>query len=1009
MNRFLYTVFIISFTTCLYSQPAFSVKNLSVEQGKPVCCDVVVTGFKDILTAQFTFAWNPSVVQFDSVGNFTLQGLSSNNFGTSKAGQGILSFSWFDVNANGKSLKDGDILFSVCFTATGNPGDTSPLEFAESPIKTEVTDINSNGEDIGATTNNGSVSIIEKAAALEFQKISIEAGSSACNYLSANGIDALKKLSGTVEWDTAVVSFDSVCCLHPMLSKQYINELFAESGRILLNYTGNEILDLKTSDSIAGFCYTAKSVPGTATDLSMTGNYFPLDIKNSKNKPVNINSGQISIDLKNLRIDIPDIAAFQGETIRIPLFANVSGILKSWSGNLVFDDSEFQYSGVYTSKIPGFSLDAPQSVGGFTTLSWNWQSTGNDFIFSPKDSLFYVELQVNGSKGKSCIIALQDGKYPSNATININKVYQLPVTADTGAIFVLPDNAELISQDDSGKPGDIICVPVRVENFKNIPAFEMIFRTDPAVVQAIEIKNKLSPVIPAPIYGVQGDLLKVTWQSLSAKEAITLSDGDEIFDICYQLTGKDGEQSPVILDTLSYYLLKETGTRKFQFKHTPSHLKITSGNAALSANADIIHNNCPDEKSGIISLNVKGGQAPFSFIWSNGMKSQVVSGLADGNYSVTLSDASVPSQLLTYNFTIHHLHENPVFTAIDNQQIACPGGSVQLNADNSALFYVWSGNSFVKNGVSSVEISTAGTYIIAGTDPSTTCTTTDTFQVFDALPLEDAFVSDSYLNACDEVVLEASQSPGVAGKWSGAGANIISPDKAKTSVNNLAPGLQFFVWTVSTAACPDYSSDTVWVFKRFPVAAGNDLIKQGTIGYNILSNDAVNPGQVLMKLNTALPAGLNIDSFGNLTIGQDFTAADVTISYTICDPVCTDYCSEAFVYFEKQMPDDTDTTTTGKDTTHISKAILPNAISPNGDGSNDFLVFDEISAGNHQQPHLIIFNRAGHMVYEDKHYANNWDGKDNSGTDLQVDTYYFVLYLDLLKGKILKGPVTILR
>ncbi|HNA42168.1 MAG TPA: cohesin domain-containing protein, partial [Saprospiraceae bacterium] len=127
MNRFFYTFFFIIFTNVLFSQPAFTVKNYSVEQGKPVCCDIVVSGFKDILTAQFTFAWDPAVIKFDSVNNFKLQGLTGNNIGTSKTAQGLLSFSWFDVNASGKSLNDGDVLFTVCYTAVGSAGDESPL------------------------------------------------------------------------------------------------------------------------------------------------------------------------------------------------------------------------------------------------------------------------------------------------------------------------------------------------------------------------------------------------------------------------------------------------------------------------------------------------------------------------------------------------------------------------------------------------------------------------------------------------------------------------------------------------------------------------------------------------------------------------------------------------------------------------------------------------------------------------------------------------------------------
>lgn len=49
---------------------------------------------------------------------------------------------------------------------------------------------------------------------------------------------------------------------------------------------------------------------------------------------------------------------------------------------------------------------------------------------------------------------------------------------------------------------------------------------------------------------------------------------------------------------------------------------------------------CPGENTGTATAIVSGGTAPFIFVWSNGANTQVINGLAAGNYSVTVTDAA---------------------------------------------------------------------------------------------------------------------------------------------------------------------------------------------------------------------------------------------------------------------------------------------------------------------------------------------------------------------------------
>jgi gliding motility-associated-like protein len=61
----------------------------------------------------------------------------------------------------------------------------------------------------------------------------------------------------------------------------------------------------------------------------------------------------------------------------------------------------------------------------------------------------------------------------------------------------------------------------------------------------------------------------------------------------------------------------------------------------------------------------------------------------------------------------------------------------------------------------------------------------------------------------------------------------------------------------------------------------------------------------------------------------------------------------------------------------------PNVFTPNNDGANDVLYFD-----NHlsMAPQLKVHNRWGMEVFKDQHYHNDWDGGD-----LSAGVYYYDL------------------
>ncbi len=91
-----------------------------------------------------------------------------------------------------------------------------------------------------------------------------------------------------------------------------------------------------------------------------------------------------------------------------------------------------------------------------------------------------------------------------------------------------------------------------------------------------------------------------------------------------------------------------------------------------------------------------------------------------------------------------------------------------------------------------------------------------------------------------------------------------------------------------------------------------------------------------------------------------------------------------------------------------AKIVIPNIITPNGDGINDYFV---IKGADNYNVSVKIYNRWGVKVYEDNNYLNNWNGTFN-GKPLSDGTYYYIIkasYKYYKKEKDYHGSVTILR
>ncbi len=108
------------------------------EPGQYVCATFTVTDFDSITSMQWTINFDPNVLEWDATLPCSVPGLDAFNLPTYGVESGFIPFQWFDADANGVDLDDGECIYDICFNVIGNPGDCTDIFIDGTPTSIAV-------------------------------------------------------------------------------------------------------------------------------------------------------------------------------------------------------------------------------------------------------------------------------------------------------------------------------------------------------------------------------------------------------------------------------------------------------------------------------------------------------------------------------------------------------------------------------------------------------------------------------------------------------------------------------------------------------------------------------------------------------------------------------------------------------------------------------------------------------------------------------------------------------
>lgn len=354
-----------------------------------------------------------------------------------------------------------------------------------------------------------------------------------------------------------------------------------------------------------------------------------------------------------------------------------------------------------------------------------------------------------------------------------------------------------------------------------------------------------------------------------------------------------------------------------------------------------------------------------SYQWSNGMTTQTV-WVHGGNFIVTVTDTA--GCVNVDSFKVRQT-ANPI-PVINGDTVFCGTDNVTLNVTpNGMTSYSWSNSFNSQSGVFS-----GGSYRVTVTDTSG-CVGVDSIHIQQHPRPTPSIVGDSTFCSYDSTLLSVD-SVYAQYLW---------------NIGNTTQSI-----TTNTA-----NIYTVTVTNQYG-CTGTSLPFNTTVypaphaHFKVVTDSVGRPDTIIhfYNISTVLAPWINESSWWSFGDGNTSTEFNTTHIFQ------TDgtYAIELITTTNKGCKD----TAYDKYVIQSVPVIAPNVFTPNADGRNDDLVFQNL--WQYSRSRVEIFNRWGNKLYDNADYKNDWQGDNNPD-----GVYYYILHVADLKGTIMYGWVEIRR
>ena len=669
--------------------------NQSGQQGANICIPISVDGFEDIVSLQYSMAWDPTVLTYTGVQNFDLDGLMAANFNSSMAGS--LGLTWVDPNVSGITRANGTVIYEVCFDVNPNAAANSmtSVAFTDSPVSIEI--INGANQMVPTSNTASTFTITEApnttAVSGAGDNISGDPGTTVCMPIRVNDFDNIIGLQFSLNWDPAVVQYVEARNFGLTgVNDASFGEGQTDAGTLTFNWIDMSLdgVTLVDGTSIFDVCFQVIGGAGTSTNISFTntptqtevirGNGVGAVAFNPTGGSLSVNTVMppacSSISLIQQSFTSSTCNGFNNGTITLTLGGGDGAFTYTWSDPTIGNTSSptglapGTYSVTISScggqevldNLPAFNITEPSAIQASVQTREASCDTGGS-----------ISVSASGGAGGYIYAWNSNALIPASGPVNVPAgTYTLTVTDSDGCSTVVPN--------------------VVVSSMSGVSSIQ-------ASAQVIDASCNSEARIIVSASGGSGNY-EYRWNSsavLPVNAPVNPPPGT------YTLTVTDAGGCSTIV---------------------PNVAVATPAVALLRLTADTEPSDCGEP--GRIIPRPSGGDGIYTFTWSDPslMPPNAPTNAAAGTYSLTVTDGSGCAQVLN-NIVVAQSNSAGLAIQQSVTPATCTGradGQVELtlNGTLAGLVCDWGGNGIF--GCSPTNVP-AGTYVVNINNGTGSCDT----------------------------------------------------------------------------------------------------------------------------------------------------------------------------------------------------------------------------------------------------------------------------------------------
>ncbi len=347
----------------------------------------------------------------------------------------------------------------------------------------------------------------------------------------------------------------------------------------------------------------------------------------------------------------------------VPITAKNFKLINNFQGGVSWDKTIARFTGLGPNRITGISNGTTQISSDSTRLCFLWEDvTTNGVTLADGTVLFELCFDAIGSlNAVSDIDVVNCPTAPIEVIAGGKNSNEIPFCIEKGSYKVIgaQNILNLYMRDTMGIINTEMCVPIYVNNFTCIDAFQFGIKYDKSRVTFTRVTNGNPQVIVgAPNINVINDSILIQWTDPNGMQK-TLTNGTVLLNLCFTLVG------PCDMSTaLSFINLSTNGPIEFSGCNDPVTIRTTNANINIKCNTPMVdcfpssieHVSCFGLCDGKINMNVTGGSGAnnLTYRWLLGNGSPLtparttkdIDGLCTGSYKLEITDIGVTPNIV---------------------------------------------------------------------------------------------------------------------------------------------------------------------------------------------------------------------------------------------------------------------------------------------------------------------------------------------------------------------------